>query len=133
MFFYRMVGTIFTILGTASLLLAATGLYAMLAHSVSRRSTEMGIRMALGATAREVKLLVLRQGVLRVVAGLAVGLLVAPVFALGLSRNLYGVQPLDLATFVTIPALLVAVAVIASLAPAMRATRVDPAHSLRAE
>lgn len=133
MFFYRMVATIFTVLGAAALLLAATGLYAILAASVSRRSTEMGIRMALGATAREVKLLVVRQGVLRVVAGLAVGLLVAPVFALGLSRNLYGVEPLDLATFVTIPVLLVAVAIIASLAPAMRATRVDPAHSLRAE
>lgn len=133
MFFYRMVATIFTVLGVASLVLAATGLFAMLAASVSRRSTEMGIRMALGATARDVRLLVVRQGVLRVVVGLAVGLLVAPLFALGISRNLYGVQPLDPATFVAIPALLVAVAVIASLAPAIRATRVDPALSLRAE
>lgn len=67
------------------------------------------------------------------VAGLAIGLLVAPVFAFGLSRSLYDVRPLDPVTFVTLPALLVAVAVIASLAPAIRATRVDPAHSLRAE
>ena len=89
--------------------------------------------MALGATARDVKLLVVRQGVFRVVAGLAVGLVVSPIFALGLSRNLYDVQPLDPATFFAIPTLLVAVAVIASLAPAIRATRTDPAHSLRAD
>ncbi|HVS64841.1 MAG TPA: ABC transporter permease [Thermoanaerobaculia bacterium] len=133
MFYYRMVATIFTVLGVASLLFAATGLYAVLAFSVSRRTREMGIRMAFGAAARDVRRLIVRQGVVRVVVGLAIGLLIAPLFALGLSRQLFDVRPLDPVTFVTIPVLLIAVGAIASLAPAMRATRADPARALRQE
>jgi predicted permease len=131
MFYYRMVATIFTILGVASLALAATGLYSVLAFWVSRRRTEMGIRMALGAAAHDVRRLVVGQGVRRVVVGLAAGLLVAPALAFGLARQLFDVRPLDPVTFLVIPLLLIAVGAVASLAPAMRATRCDPAHSLR--
>ncbi|HVS16611.1 MAG TPA: FtsX-like permease family protein, partial [Thermoanaerobaculia bacterium] len=132
-FFYRMVATLFTVLGVAALLLATAGLYAVLSFSVAQRTAEMGIRMALGAARRQVCRLVVAQGLRQVALGLLLGLLLAPALALGVSRQLFGVHPLDPATFVAVPALMLSVAVLAAWTPARRATRVDPARALRRE
>ncbi|HSK77681.1 MAG TPA: ABC transporter permease [Thermoanaerobaculia bacterium] len=118
-----------------ALLLAAVGLYGIIAQSVAQRRQEIGIRIALGAGRPEVLRLVLRQGLGLTLAGLAAGLvLAAAVGATGwLATLLYGVEPMDFVTFAAVPLVLLAVAVAASLLPALRATRVDPLTVLRAE
>lgn len=118
-----------------ALLLAAVGLYGIIAQSVAQRRQEIGIRIALGAGRPEVLRLVLRQGLGLTLAGLAAGLgLALAVGATGwLSTLLYGVESMDLVTFALVPLVLLAVAVAASLLPALRATRVDPLTVLRAE
>jgi putative ABC transport system permease protein len=118
---------------TLALLLAVIGVFGVLSYSVTQRTTELGIRMALGASARSVKLLVLGQGMRPVVAGVAVGI----AGALGLTRFmatlLFGVTPTDPATFAAVAMLLAATAALASYIPARRATRVDPVAVLRRE
>ncbi|AGC49011.1 ABC transporter permease [Myxococcus stipitatus DSM 14675] len=118
--------------GTA-LLLAALGIAGVVGYSVTRRTREMGIRMALGAARSDVLLLVLRQGLKLVGLGVAVGL----VMSLGLTRFLgsllYGVTAYDPWTFVGVAALLSMVALLATWLPARRASRVDPIISLKAE
>lgn len=118
-----------------SLVLAAVGLYGIIAYSVAQRGQEIGIRMALGADRGRVQSLVLRQGLGLTLAGLAAGLAgAAAVVATGwLGDLLYNVAPTDVFTFAVVPLLLVAVALLASLLPARRATRVDPLVVLRAE
>jgi putative ABC transport system permease protein len=118
-----------------SLVLAAVGLYGIIAYSVAQRGQEIGIRMALGADRRRVQRLVLAQGLGLTLAGLAAGLAGAlAVAATGwLGNLLYNVEPTDVVTFAVVPLLLVAVALLASLLPARRATRVDPLVVLRAE
>ncbi|HSF42212.1 MAG TPA: ABC transporter permease [Thermoanaerobaculia bacterium] len=118
-----------------ALLLAAVGLYGIIAQSVAQRRQEIGIRIALGAGRPEVLRLVLRQGLGLTLAGLAAGLVLAvAVGATGwLATLLYGVEPMDFVTFAAVPLVLLAVAVAASLLPALRATRVDPLTVLRAE
>ena len=118
-----------------SLVLAAVGLYGIIAYSVAQRGQEIGIRMALGADRGRVQRLVLRQGLGLTLAGLAAGLAgAAAVVATGwLEGLLYNVAPTDVLTFAVVPLLLVAVALLASLLPARRATRVDPLIVLRAE
>jgi putative ABC transport system permease protein len=120
-----------------ALLLAAVGLYGIIAYTVARRRQEIGIRLALGAGRGAIARLVLRQGLALTAAGLAAG--IAAVIA-GLAGGtgwidslLYGVSATDLTTFAVVPLLLVAVALLASLLPARRATRVDPLVALRAE
>jgi ABC-type antimicrobial peptide transport system permease subunit len=113
--------------------LAALGLYGVIAYGVAQRSREVGIRLALGARPAQVLRLVVGQGLRLTLAGVALGL----VLALGLGRLLggllYGVAPSDPLTLLTVPLLLAGVALLASWVPARRATRVDPASSLRAE
>jgi putative ABC transport system permease protein len=118
-----------------SLTLAAVGLYGIIAWSVAQRGQEIGIRMALGADRGRVQRLVLAQGLGLTLAGLAAGLAAAAaVAATGwLGDLLYNVAPTDLLTFAVVPLLLVAVALLASLLPARRATRIDPLVVLRAE
>jgi putative ABC transport system permease protein len=118
-----------------SLVLAAVGLYGIIAYSVAQRSQEIGIRMALGADRGRVQRLVLTQGLGLTLAGLAAGLAGAAALAATgwLGSLLYNVAPHDLLTFAVVPLLLVAVALLASLLPARRATRVDPLVVLRAE
>ena len=118
-----------------ALLLAAVGLYGIIAQSVAQRRQEIGIRIALGAGRPEVLRLVLRQGLGLTLAGLAAGLVLAvAVGATGwLATLLYGVEPMDFVTFAAVPLVLLVVAVAASLLPALRATRVDPLTVLRAE
>jgi putative ABC transport system permease protein len=116
-----------------AVLLAATGLYAVIAHSVARTTQEIGVRIAIGATSRDIRFLVLRQGMLPVVIGLGLGL----VSSLGLNRllgsQIFSVSPTDPSTYVLTSMVLIAVALLACLIPANRAIRVDPAVALRHE
>ena len=132
-FFFRLIGTIFSILGAAALALAAVGLYGVLAFSVSRRLTEVGIRLALGAAARDVLALVLGQGLKQIGIGLALGLAMAAGVANLLSSQLFGVRALDPPTFALAAVLLAAAGAAASFVPALRALGVDPVDVLRYE
>ena len=116
-----------------ALFLASIGLYAVMSFSVSRRTREMGIRMALGARGRNVVGMIFRQGALQLTIGMMVGL----AFALGVSQLmtilLFDVQPRDPVIFTGVAVVHVAVGMMACLIPARRATRVDPLVALRSE
>jgi putative ABC transport system permease protein len=116
-----------------SLLLAAVGIYGVLAYSVTERTREIGVRVALGAEPGRIVKLVLRGGMGVVLAGAAIGLGGALALSGMLRSLLFGVQPHDLATFAAVPAVLLAVAAFAAYVPARRASRMDPTEALRAE
>ena len=116
-----------------ALVLAAVGLYGLLAYTVSRRTREIGIRIALGAQSTDVWRSILNHGMRLTLAGLAVGIVCAFGLVRLLSSLLYGVSAYDLATYAAITVLLVATALIAVYVPARRASRVDPMVSLRYE
>jgi putative ABC transport system permease protein len=116
-----------------ALALAVVGVFGVLAFGVSQRTREFGIRMALGASGREVLRIVLAGGSRIVGAGIFVGLLGALALTQSLSALLFGVKALDPVTFIATPLLLAAVALIACALPAWRASRVDPAIALREE
>ena len=117
----------------AALLLAAVGIYGVMAVSVGQRVTEFGIRLALGAGRRDLLTLVLGQGVRLVLVGLALGLAAAAALTRYLGSLLFHVEPLDPAVFAVVGLVLAAVAVIACYLPARRATRTDPLVALRYE
>jgi putative ABC transport system permease protein len=116
-----------------ALLLAAVGIYGVVAYGVTQRLREFGIRVALGATRREVTRLVVWQGTSMAIAGSAVGLMLAIAAAGVMSNLVYGVAPTDVTSIVGATALLMLVAGVASYVPARRAAAVDPAVTLRAE
>lgn len=116
-----------------ALLLAAVGIYGVLAYMVTARTREFGVRIALGATARSVLLLVVRQGLGWSLLGLAIGIVGALAGGRLLAGSLYGVTPLDLSTYLSVAVGLVVVVGVACIVPAARATRVDPLTSMRAE
>ena len=114
-----------------AMFLAAFGLFAVIAHDVSQRTQEIGIRMALGALPRAILLLILREGLTLTLAGLLTGFTVASFATRGMQSLLFGVSATDPAVFAGIAALLVAVAVLACSIPARRAMRLDPMSALR--
>ncbi len=130
-FFIRIIGVLFAIFAGIALLLASLGLYAVIAHSVNQRTQEIGIRMALGASAGDVSRLVFAHGMLQVAIGLALGL----AGAIGLTRLLKSilvqVSPNDPGTFAAVAAILAFAAFLGCALPARRATRVDPLIALR--
>ncbi len=119
--------------GVLALLLAAVGLYGVLAYLVSLRTQEIGIRMALGSTARGIFALVARESLVIIGGGLAVGLGGALALAQSIRSLLYGVQPMDPRLIAAVCGVLAAVSALACVWPAWRATRVDPAIALRQE
>jgi predicted lysophospholipase L1 biosynthesis ABC-type transport system permease subunit len=121
-----------TALGAIGLLLSVVGLYGVLAYLVAQRSHEIGIRMALGATARDVLVLVARQGMTLVTAGIALGIVAAIVSTRLLRELLFGVTTTDPFTFIAVAVVLVIAGTLASIIPARRATRVDPTRALNA-
>jgi putative ABC transport system permease protein len=114
-----------------ALALAAVGIYGVMAHAVTQRTREIGIRMALGATASSVVALVLRQSAALTVVGAAIGLLAAAAITRYLKSMLFGLTPLDPPTFIVVAALFVTVALLASYLPAAMASRIDPLVALR--
>ncbi|MGO4880568.1 MAG: ABC transporter permease [Bryobacteraceae bacterium] len=116
-----------------AMLLAAVGIYGVVAYAVSRRTHEIGIRMAIGAQPRHVLRMVLLRGMLPPLAGVAIGLPLAGAACKVLASFLYGVKPLDAATYVAMAFIVPAVAMIAAYLPARRATKVDPIAALRCE
>jgi predicted permease len=129
----RLYSGVFGSFAAVAVLLAAIGVYGVMAYAVSQRAREIGIRMALGARGGDVLRMIVRQGARLAAAGVALGVGLALVVSRALSGVLYGVSAYDPLAFLAIPLLLAAVAVLASWLPARRATRVDPVVVLRAE
>ena len=121
------------ILGSLALALAATGLFSLLSYLVSQRTHEIGVRMALGADPRAIFRLVLGQGGLLLVVGLAIGLVASLICARLFSSLLFGISARDPLTFMITPALLSLAALLACYIPARRATKVDPLVALRTD
>ncbi len=133
LWFYRVFGTLFATFGLAALFLASVGLYGVMAFSVSNRTQEIGVRMALGAETAAVLRLIFRQGMTQVVLGLVLGLGLAVLLGRALKMILYQVSPADPLTFAAVSVVLALTGVVALLAPALRATRVDPVKALAGE
>ena len=135
----RLFAKLVTLFGLLAQLLAAIGLFGVLAYAVAQRTQEIGVRMALGANRRDVLRMILRQGVTLALLGVTLGLAVAYALTrylesrMKLSQMLYGVQLFDPLTYGVIALLLMVVALIACFLPARRATRVDPMIALRHE
>jgi putative ABC transport system permease protein len=119
------------IFAVIALLLAAIGLYAVIAYSVSQRAREIGVRIAIGAASRDIRRLILGEGMRPVAFGLIVGLMASLAVNRLLQSQLVGVSPYDPVTLISAPALLILVALLACQLPARRALRVDPAIALR--
>jgi putative ABC transport system permease protein len=121
------------VFGLAAGLLAAIGIYGVISYTVTQRTHEIGVRMALGADSRSVLRLVVGQGMLLAMAGSAAGIAGAFALTRSLSAVLYEVSTTDAMTFVAMPALVLIVALIASFVPARRAARVSPLVAIRNE
>jgi putative ABC transport system permease protein len=129
----RMGAILLGIFAGLALVLASIGLYGVMSFSVSQRTRELGIRMALGARGRDVFRIVLQQGFALVVCGVVLGLIVSLAVSRLLASFLYGIKPTDGLTFAVIPIVLTIVALIACYIPARRATKVDPLVALKYE
>jgi putative ABC transport system permease protein len=128
---YRVFGTLFTIFAIIAVVLSAVGIYAVTAYSVTERTQEIGVRMALGARPAQISWLVLRRGLLQLGIGLALGLAGAMATSPVLQSLLVRMKPVDPLTFSAIVVFLAAVTIVACLVPARRATRLDPLAALR--
>ncbi len=132
-FLPRLAATLFGVFGGIGLVLALVGLYGVMSYAVSRRTREIGIRMAVGANPGAVERLVVRQGMTLVVIAMVLGWPAAWMLSKLASSFLYGIQPHDAFTFVAVPVFLMAVAFLACWMPARRAASVDPIQALRTE
>jgi ABC-type antimicrobial peptide transport system permease subunit len=122
-----------TLFALLALSLAAVGLYGVLAFTVARRTSEIGVRMALGARRSDVRRMVVRQGMSIVAVALGLGVVGALASGRLLASLLFGVSPADPVTYTTVVGVLLVVALVACWVPARRASGVDPAEALRAE
>jgi putative ABC transport system permease protein len=133
----RIIATMFLIFGAVAAVLASVGIYGVMSFAVSQRVQEFGVRMALGANQRRILEMVLKQGVVQVALGVALGigsaLAIAAVFGSGVQNTLFGVSARDPLTYGTVVALVTVVSLVATFVPARRATLVDPMTALRAE
>ena len=129
----RLTALLLTVFATLALLVTVTGITGVIAQSVSQRTQEFGLRMALGATQRTVLGMVLRQGLILVGVGLVIGIGGAIAFARVLKTYLYSTTPTDPVAFVVVATAFLVAGVLACLGPAWRATTVDPMMALRAE
>jgi putative ABC transport system permease protein len=129
----RFLGSVMSVFAVISLLIATVGMYAVVAYGVERRTREIGVRMALGATASSVTRMIGRQTVIMLAAGLAIGLGCAVLLARWMSALLFGVSPMHVPTYALVASLLSAAVVAAVIVPARRAVRVDPLIALRAD
>ena len=125
--------TLLLVFAALSLLLAAVGLFGVLSYIVAQRTSEIGIRIALGAQREQVLRLMLLDGLWPALFGLGLGLAASAALARQIRSMLYGTQPLDPAVFVAVATLLVLVAVLACMVSAWRASRLDPMQALRME
>lgn len=131
--FYGVFGTLFMIFGGAALFLATVGVYGVMSFSVSQRTREVGVRMALGASARDVTTMFLKQGGRQVLIGLSLGVLLALGLAQGLSLVLFRVNTANPLMYAGVMLVLAATCLLATFVPARRAMRVDPMEALRYE
>jgi ABC-type antimicrobial peptide transport system permease subunit len=129
----RMMTFLMGIFAGLALLISASGIAAVMALSVSQRTREIGVRMALGAPQGSVVGMVLRQGIVLTLAGIVAGTFCAAMLTKLLASMLYGTSPTDLATFAAIPVVFLLVAAIACFVPARQATSIDPLTALRQE
>jgi putative ABC transport system permease protein len=129
----RLYAVLLGIFASVSALLAGIGIYGLTTYSVARRTREIGIRMALGASASQVRNLVIRQSMWLVAAGIIIGCAGAAALTRFLQGLLFEVDPFDALTLLSVVVLFLFVAAVASYAPARRATRVDPIIALRCE
>jgi ABC-type antimicrobial peptide transport system permease subunit len=123
----------FTIFGALALVLAAIGLYSVISYSVAQRKHEMGVRVALGAKSGDVVGMVMSEGMRLTLVGLVIGAALAFYGAPSVEKLLYHVDARDPRVFLGVAGVLLVVAALATLAPAWRASRVDPQEALRAE
>jgi putative ABC transport system permease protein len=130
---WRVYGSMFAIFAGIALLLASVGLYAVVAHSVSQRTREIGVRMAMGATSGNIVSLIFAQSARQMIAGLAIGLAASFAVTQVLENMLVGVTPTDPLTLATVTAVLITAGIIGSAIPARRAMKVDPITALRHE
>jgi ABC-type antimicrobial peptide transport system permease subunit len=128
---FRVFGSLFLSFGLAALFLATVGLYGVMAFSVSRRTQEIGVRMAMGAARRDVIAMILRQGLVQVVAGMLIGVGLAALLTTALRLLIFSVSPYDPATYIGVGAVLALTGLAACFVPARRAARVDPMVALR--
>jgi len=124
---------LFGAFASLALIIATVGIYGVISYAVSRRTNEIGIRMALGATPRDVLQMVVRQGVILTLIGITLGLAASLALSRALKSLLFNVSATDPTIFALTSLLLVTVALIASYVPARRATKVDPLQALRRE
>jgi ABC-type antimicrobial peptide transport system permease subunit len=132
-FLADLAAALFGVFGCIALVLAGVGLYGVMSYSVSRRTREIGIRMAMGAQPGAVERLVLRQGLVLSLIAVALGWPAAWMLSKMAASFLYGIQPHDAFTFALAPPFLVAIALAACWIPARRAASVDPMQTLRTE
>ncbi len=129
----RIAAMLFGVFGCIGLILAAIGLYGVMSYAVSRRTREIGIRMALGARTGTVERLIVRQGMVLAVIAMMLGWPAAWLLSRLASSFLYGIQPHDSLTFTVVPVFLAGIALVACWLPARRAASIDPVQALRTE